>query len=97
MQQQPISILLEGNYMNISYERPNPEHHCYGCHYWRSIGICYACHYLLVTGQKRGCRAGHDCVRRIPYDEELLEREREMDFQRYCEMVSVRKAYGGLQ
>lgn len=56
-------------------EKPDANHPCNGCHYWRDAGVCYACHYMLVEGRSRGCKAGADCLRRIPYDNERYKRE----------------------
>lgn len=50
----------------LNIEKPDKNHPCNGCHYWRWIGICQACNYSLLTGRLRGCKAGSECNRRIP-------------------------------
>lgn len=64
---------MHGLYMKK--EKPDINHPCNGCHYWRDAGVCYACHYLLVEGHSRGCAVGTDCSCRIPYDNERYKRE----------------------
>lgn len=54
----------------LNIEKPDKNHPCNGCHYWRWIGICQACNYSLLTGRLRGCKAGSECNRRIPMDED---------------------------
>ena len=39
----------------LNIEKPDKNHPCNGCHYWRWIGICQACNYSLLTGHLRGC------------------------------------------
>lgn len=31
----------------LNIEKPDKNHPCNGCHYWRWIGICQACNYSL--------------------------------------------------
>lgn len=45
----------------LTIEKPDKNHPCNGCHYWRWIGLCQACNYCLLTGHKRGCPAGAGC------------------------------------
>ena len=33
----------------LNIEKPDKNHPCNGCHYWRWIGICQACNYSLLT------------------------------------------------
>lgn len=55
-------------------------HPCDGCHYWRKIGQDMCCHYLLVTGRRRMCKPGKNCIRRKPVDLEAQKMERRMMF-----------------
>lgn len=59
----------------LTIEKPDRNHPCNGCHYWRWIGLCQACNYCLLTGHKRGCPAGAGCDKRVPMDEELKKKE----------------------
>lgn len=68
----------------LNIEKPDKNHPCNGCHYWRWIGICQACNYSLLTGRLRGCKAGSECNRRIPMDEDLKRKEQIRIFQCGC-------------
>ena len=50
----------------LNIEKPDKNHPCNGCHYWRWIGVCQACNYSLLTGHLRGCKPGSECTKRIP-------------------------------
>ena len=65
----------------LNIEKPDKNHPCNGCHYWRWIGICQACNYSLLTGHLRGCKPGSECTKRIPMDEELKKKEQIRIFQ----------------
>lgn len=65
----------------LNIEKPDKNHPCNGCHYWRWIGVCQACNYSLLTGHLRGCKPGSECTKRIPMDEELKKKEQIRIFQ----------------
>lgn len=49
----------------LNIEKPDKNHPCNGCHYWRWIGVCQACNYSLLTGHLRGCKPGSECTKRF--------------------------------
>lgn len=51
----------------LTIEKPDKNHPCNGCHYWRWIGLCQACNYCLLTGHKRGCPLELGAIREFPW------------------------------
>lgn len=51
----------------LNIEKPDKNHPCNGCHYWRWIGVCQACNYSLLTGHLRGCKPGSECTKKDSY------------------------------
>lgn len=46
----------------LNIEKPDKNHPCNGCHYWRWIGICQACNYSLLTGRLRAVRLVQNAI-----------------------------------
>lgn len=64
---------------NITKKNP-----CEGCHYWRYMHPGHACLYLYITGTRRGCDPGENCIRKKPINAKELQKEKNTSLTRDC-------------